>query len=1817
MMFRQVKEKKRAMSNKLSVSSLWHDVCLGFAVVGLAGMVLSLPHIAMSQSDILIFAVFGFAGAAISMLMGIALGGKISSAICIMRNAIITGIFAVCAGASEVWAMPEKWTDIIQLSVFGSGLFIVLYHLANGYMLGSKKRAIGWIGSLLILGVPYIAGLLLLLQSTALLTVFYQPFIGRVIVIFLVNEFVANAIALLVHRRGLRGIAVHGWLLLPAVAVVAAPLVADLGSSAVVDAWPAVIGAVVAIICTAASQAALWAEAFLLTGLMLDGMHGVMPDRNVIIGNSKSGLIKGAIYSAILMGLLQLLAIFIALPVVQVIYKGFPYLLLISVMALLFPLLKTIIESFDGSQKFFVRAAKAWRNPVLYGRGAIVGFALAFAIGSRLSEQSTGARMIFGAIAGTIAFGGVSLLRDIVLELMHRGGVKSVRLYLVEGGLGMFIGTALAFYFDANQIPIIVTKFNLYTSFGMDPNALVSACNDVRTTRPDEFRALLNNWGYIRLSAVTGGAKILFNEALIGVSVWGIAAWLFAINKSFLQAIFDKTWLPIKNIPSREGMATLVEGTIRVMRWGLWMSPIIFTFLRPMGTPTWYNQDGAIRTVFATINSIRMSPEAFNEWSLGIFLWILVYAGFRIIIFIDHMGLRVATLVNLSFIGMDRLDEKLARFIGPDAAARFIPEGVKRFTTWAPLLIPFYLPAGAEWDRVWNESRALLANANGGIVPSFMAFPILSQVMIVIGLILAVTLITRIIRLRHIRLASKANGRLRIDNINYEVELKQSGELNSRIFNEGVTVTRPSYEGIDPAGRALFITEVMDDGTHDSWPVLGNFPEELFAKADFTCIDGVLTVAHEANNLETTLTITLPDKYAAVERWDISVENLSDTPRKLKITPYLEWLLNGVEGDRNHTQYNRLYPEMSYDCSLNAVLALHRHTNKVGLLAAIRPPEGFLTGRIDFIGRAGTIWNPRVLKTFDFLECKNTDAYPTFDPIGALLLDLALEPGGSAAVSLLVGCTNSIEEAATCIKNYLMPEPDMSLLDSRQAERSCMIGHGEILPDTSLPYTEYENDGATLHVRTPFTPRPYDHTMSNAGGHVLCVTNRGLHTSASGNAQQNRLTTDWADLVGREMPSEAFYIHEADTNMWYSPTYEPLRDNEASYDVRFGLDGSATFMMSKDWIETELTVYVPVNDPTGVYMLTIRNNSEESHKLRVAPYFQIALAHSPEMAGALKIKTDAETGALFFENPTNSFRSGPAFVAMHCKPDLAVTERGNFFGEGRSFSHPAMVEKVSMYDRSADASPCAGLLKSIEIPAGGGESFVVILGQADTRAEADACIKKFSTVDAARDSLAQTRTWWKDYISTLKIDTSRSEFNSYVDWMKYQALAERIWARKGFYQASGSFGFRDQLQDTVNLIWVDPMLARKQLILNAAQQFREGDVTHWFFRQQDGRTGFVSRSHASDNLLWLGWGVSEYVRMTGDKTLLDEQVTYLDSETPLPPLPEGKHGMGFCPLRSPISDTVYAHVMLAIDLVFEKRMGEHGLPLIGTGDWNDGLDEIGSEGKGESVWLAFFLSYILANFLDVIEERDGVEKRADYEQKLKKLKEAAEKTWREDRYLRAIHDDGTEIGIEGAGYWETDALTASWAVYAGMDSERARTAVDTALSVLERDNIISLGYPPLRADTKPFLGRSSYYPEGVRENGMYSHGVQWLIKACRILSENFAKAGDTEAAKQYRDASARLWFKISAISHVTPDQIEIYGGQPNKQCADYLTKYDPGRMIWNGYTGAAAWMLRQAVEGVMGYNLDCGVVTPPVDLADLRGDLKVGSIERNVSNSPL
>jgi cyclic beta-1,2-glucan synthetase len=274
------------------------------------------------------------------------------------------------------------------------------------------------------------------------------------------------------------------------------------------------------------------------------------------------------------------------------------------------------------------------------------------------------------------------------------------------------------------------------------------------------------------------------------------------------------------------------------------------------------------------------------------------------------------------------------------------------------------------------------------------------------------------------------------------------------------------------------------------------------------------------------------------------------------------------------------------------------------------------------------------------------------------------------------------------------------------------------------------------------------------------------------------------------VPGEAFYLYDVDTGEWCSPTYHPLGDESARYQVEFGVDGSATFRTNRDRLLIELVVFVPPDDPTGVYLLTIRNEGESASPVSSRTVFSDRACGPPEHSGPLEIRHDKYSSALYFENPRNTFRSGPAFVAMFPPPDQIETNRGRFFGAGQHIARPYFVEQAGPDLTSThDDRPIAALLASIDVPAGGETTIVVILGQADDRANAEAVVRKYQSPDAARAALEATRQWWLDLMGRVQVETSDSAFDSYLDWMKYQALAERIWSRRGFYQASGRSAF--------------------------------------------------------------------------------------------------------------------------------------------------------------------------------------------------------------------------------------------------------------------------------------------------------------------------------------------------------------------------------------------------------------------------------------------
>ena len=1736
-------------------------------------------------------------GALLGLLIRAGIAGRVPKAADLATDALVTAVVSAAAAPIELLTAPTEWHHLVSLAPASAAGVILVYHGVNVGRAFARHRGWSAPSAATLVFIPFLVGWLLTLGSPLLLAHLGGPVLGRILVLALFLITLASLLCLLLKKQlaSLR-------LLLTAVgcalAAVGAASVADFGASSTLAAWPSVLRQAGLLLSVMLAQAGLWGMVYLMTGMVLEAIRGTPPAWRSGVANALNGMKRGAVYGGVFMALVLTLGAAAGTAWLRACFTAKPMLASALVGALVFPFVKTLIETFDGSTAFFARLGRAWRDSTLWLRGLVAGTGFGWCLVNDLAAKGTGTRSLAGFAVGALAYAGVTLLRDLILSRRGGGRVSPWRIVVMELMLGGVIGAAIGFYLDTNQIGLVLHRISTYLSIGQHPV-------------PNTFNPLLNKWGSITLGSITGGANRFFYESVAGVIVWAIPAWLFALNATFMRAAFQREAGPIRDLFSRDGFRSLGENMIYVLRWGLWMAPIINLFLRPMGEPTWYNQDGAIRTVVATVQQLRLTPDGFHAWSLGLFTSLLAYDVIRVLIWLDHMGLRVATLVNLSFIGIDRLESRLARRLAPWSTGRCIPEAIKRFATWAPLLIPYYIPMGADWDIAWNGYKAMSAKGTLGLTDLLLRQP--WPVQAGIAFTATIPLIVLLTWLRHRQKARPATPTdLSLSNPAYEITLRHDGALHSQGVDKAIDLTRQSYDPLEPAGRLLFLVDRQQspDQPARSWPVLGNFPATRAAGPSLKETDNSLVVQQEHHGIRTTLSITLPDPFDRTELWTLTLENTGTADRTLEVVPYLEWVLNHPDADRGHTQYNRLFCEMEYSAARHTLSAWDTRSGLTGYLASDAAPSGFLTSRVDFIGRARSVWHSRILETLAFTPALETDLHPTFDPIGALSIPVQLTAVTTQSLRLLIGMTDTREAAARQVARHFNLT-DTRVVKPSDTTRIHPIRHGEIPPGTPPHYCTTINNGLTLRILTPFTPRPYDHALSNRHDQVTLVTNRGLHTTANGNSQQNRITPDWPDTVTREAASEAFYLYDAERKEWFSPTYHPLNDASAIYETDFSLDGTAVFHMHKPGLETELTVFVPPDDTVTVYLLTLRNPLEQSRILRLAPFFQIALADTPEHAGPLIIRRDDATGALLFRNPGNSFRAGPAFAVLSNPATIPEVVRSHFIGPARDITRPAMVENgMAAADLPDDHHPVAAFLTEIEIPAGGETTVSFVLGQSDDPLSALALIRNYSPVSMARQALKTTRERWLAFSESLTVQTSSPEFDRLLPWMAYQALAERIWARRGFYQTSGAYGFRDQLQDSINLIWFDPAIARQQILLHAAQQFTEGDVVHWFHVLPGKRTGMAARTHASDNLLWLVWSVAEYVRMTGDTGILDERTPYLEAEQPFPELPASKHGMGFVPLRSARVDTVYRHCMLALDRVLETRMGLHGLPLMGTGDWNDGLDCIGSEGRGESIWLGFFLDIILDGFAGLIEQREGARRATHYRSRREALRSALDACWRGDRYLRAIHDDGTEIGVPGSGVWEIDALTAAWAVFSGINPERARKGFDTALTILEQEKGILLGWPALRLDTKPYLGRSSNYPDGVRENGMYCHGVQWLIGAARMLAEQAAARGDRSAEHTYREATWRLWNKIAPLSHSGSGEAEIFGGQPNKQPADYLTAYDPGRMIWHGYTGAAGWMLRQAMEGVLGLRLVNGHLIHPTDWKAARGPVIPAEVRR-------
>ncbi|MGQ0721850.1 MAG: GH36-type glycosyl hydrolase domain-containing protein [Candidatus Eiseniibacteriota bacterium] len=712
-------------------------------------------------------------------------------------------------------------------------------------------------------------------------------------------------------------------------------------------------------------------------------------------------------------------------------------------------------------------------------------------------------------------------------------------------------------------------------------------------------------------------------------------------------------------------------------------------------------------------------------------------------------------------------------------------------------------------------------------------------------------------------------------------------------------------------------------------------------------------------------------------------------------------------------------------------------------------------------------------------------------------------------------------------------------------------------------------------------PRSWTNVVANEDFGFL-VSETGAGCTWSGNSREHRITP-WCNDPLLDPHVEALYVRDEETGEAWSLFPGP-RPSGGRYEVRHGF-GTTRALHRLGELETETTLFVPVDAPVKVSLVELHNSGERPLRLALFAYHQLVLAAVPE-PGRKTIVTslDGESGALFAGN-TVAGVDRVAFAAVvpaeHVRRVTFTTERRSFLGSGGSPSDPIALRGEDELDGRSGAclDPCFALQAVVEVPPRGTTTVSFLLGEAagGPRGEASgaerarAMIARFAEPGAARRALAETRAAWETRVGALRVRTPMPSLDVMVNgWLPYQTLACRLWGRTATYQSGGAFGFRDQLQDACAFVSTWPELTRAQLLLHAAHQFVEGDVLHWW-HPPDGRG---IRTRFADDLLWLPWAAALYARVTGDAAVLDEPARFLRARELRP----GEDEAFLRPEDSGTSASLWEHCCRAVDRSLAR--GVHGLPLFGTGDWNDGMNRVGREGKGESVWMGFFLFAILGDMADLADQRGDAARARGWREHRETLRGALNADgWDGDWYRRGWYDDGSPLGSRQSDECRIDALAQAWAVLSGAaPAERAVRALDAVERhlVSESDGLIRLLTPAFR-NTPKDPGYIKGYVPGIRENGgQYTHAALWVVAAMAELRRH--------------DRVAKLLDMIGPVHRsATPEQVARYQVEPYVVTADiYGEAPHVGRGGWTWYTGSAGWMHRVAVEWLLGMRLDGG-----------------------------
>jgi cyclic beta-1,2-glucan synthetase len=700
------------------------------------------------------------------------------------------------------------------------------------------------------------------------------------------------------------------------------------------------------------------------------------------------------------------------------------------------------------------------------------------------------------------------------------------------------------------------------------------------------------------------------------------------------------------------------------------------------------------------------------------------------------------------------------------------------------------------------------------------------------------------------------------------------------------------------------------------------------------------------------------------------------------------------------------------------------------------------------------------------------------------------------------------------------------------------------------------------------TPAPWLNVISNEA-FGFQVSESGSGYTWSGNSRENQLTP-WSNDPVSDPVSEALYVRDDDSGELWGPTVQPIRCEESTYVARHGA-GYSRFEHLHDGIQLDLVQFVPLADAMKVSVLTIENRSGRARRLSVTAYAEWVLgtsrgANAPRIITAL----DPETKAFLVRNPwNNEFGDRVAFFDLGGRQTSWTADRTEFLGRNGAPTRPTGLDRGHKLLGAVGAGldPCAALQTTFELADGARTQVVVLLGESDSASGAIELVRRGRRADHEA-SLREVASFWDDTQGTIQVRTPDRSMDIMLNrWLTYQTLACRMWARSAFYQAGGAFGFRDQLQDVISLVTAKREIVREHLLRAASHQFVEGDVQHWWHPP----SGRGVRTLISDDRIWLPYAVDRYLAVTGDTSILDETVGYLEGMNLAP----GETDAYFQPRVSAKTASLFDHCVAALER--SLAIGVHGLPLIGSGDWNDGMNRVGHEGRGESVWLGWFLYRTLAVFTPIAEERGDRASAGRWRAHMTALQDALEHNgWDGDWYRRAFFDDGTPLGSAMNAECRIDSIAQSWSVLSGAadpaHAEQAMAAVDQYL-IRRGDGLVLLFTPPFdHSAVDP--GYVKGYLPGIRENGgQYTHGAIWSVLA-------FAALGDG-------DKAGELFSVLNPINHAsTRSGVLRYKVEPYVMAADvYAEPPHVGRGGWTWYTGSAGWMYQAGVESILGFRL--------------------------------